>query len=136
MEWRPAGWSVCLPLLISPCTIKSRSTLLAPAHPGGPGKRAVKRLWYIGQLVQAKFYCLHALANGNQCIRIRQKMRECSSQWCYLHHLCTIASLCYFHSNLIPFCLLKGIALFNVLFAYSVNLSCSTDFCCVEFFGC
>jgi len=28
---------VCLPLLISPCTIKSRSSLLAPAHPGGPG---------------------------------------------------------------------------------------------------
>jgi len=46
MEWRPAGWSVCLPLLISPCTIKSRSSLLARAHPGGPGKRAVKRLWY------------------------------------------------------------------------------------------
>jgi len=44
MEWRPAGWSVCLPLLIFPCTIKSRSSLLAPAHPGGPGKRAVKRL--------------------------------------------------------------------------------------------
>jgi len=38
MEWRPAGWSVCLPLLIFPCTIKSRCSLLAPAHPGGPGK--------------------------------------------------------------------------------------------------
>jgi len=35
---------VCLPLLIFPCTIKSRSSLLAPAHPGGPRKRAVKRL--------------------------------------------------------------------------------------------
>jgi len=23
MEWHPAGWSVCLPLLIFPCTIKS-----------------------------------------------------------------------------------------------------------------
>ena len=45
MEWRPAGWTVCLPLLIFPCTIKSRSSLLAPAHPGGLGKRAVKRLW-------------------------------------------------------------------------------------------
>ena len=45
MEWRPAGLSVCLPLLIFPCTIKSRSSLLAPAHPGGPGKRAVKPLW-------------------------------------------------------------------------------------------
>ena len=44
MEWRPAWWSVCLPLLIFPCTMKSRSSLLAPAHPGGPGKRAVKWL--------------------------------------------------------------------------------------------
>jgi len=33
MEWLPARWSVCLPLLIFPCTIKSRSSLLAPAHP-------------------------------------------------------------------------------------------------------
>jgi len=31
--------------VIFPCTIKSRNSLLAPAHPGGPGKRAVKRLW-------------------------------------------------------------------------------------------
>jgi len=46
MEWCPAGWSVCLPLLIFPCTTKSRSSILAPAHPGGPGKRAVKRLWW------------------------------------------------------------------------------------------
>ena len=45
MEWRPTGWSVYLPLLIFPCTIKSRSSLLAPADPDGPGKRAVKRLW-------------------------------------------------------------------------------------------
>jgi len=43
MEWHPAGWSVCLRLLIFPCTMKSRSSLLAPAHPGGPGTRAVKQ---------------------------------------------------------------------------------------------
>ena len=42
MEWRPAGWLMCLPLLIFPCTINSRSSLLAPAHPGSPGKMAVK----------------------------------------------------------------------------------------------
>jgi len=42
MDRRPAGWSVCLPLLIFPCTIKSRSSLLAPAHPGGPGKKGRK----------------------------------------------------------------------------------------------
>jgi len=35
-EWHPARWSGCLPLLISPCTIKSRSSLLAPSHLGGP----------------------------------------------------------------------------------------------------
>jgi len=44
---QPDGWSVCLPELISPCTIKSRSSLLAPAHPGGPRKRAVKWLWVV-----------------------------------------------------------------------------------------
>jgi len=38
MEWRPARWSVCLPPLIFPCTIKSRSSLLASAHTGGPEK--------------------------------------------------------------------------------------------------
>ena len=40
MEWHPVRWSVCLPLLVFPYTIKSRSSLLALAHPGGPGKRA------------------------------------------------------------------------------------------------
>ena len=44
MEWCPAGWSMCLPLLIFPCTIKSRSSLLALTHLGGPGKKAIKRL--------------------------------------------------------------------------------------------
>ena len=29
--------SVCVPLLMFPCTIKSRSSLLALAYPGGPG---------------------------------------------------------------------------------------------------
>ena len=42
MEWRPAGWSVCLPLLIFPCTIKSRSSLLAPASPGWSWKKGFK----------------------------------------------------------------------------------------------
>jgi len=45
MEWRPAGWSVCLPLLIFLCTIKSRSSFLGPAHLGGPEKRAKKQLY-------------------------------------------------------------------------------------------
>ena len=49
MEWRPPGLSVCLPLVILPSTIKStRSFLPAPAHPDGPGKRAVKWWWWCG----------------------------------------------------------------------------------------
>ena len=46
MEWRPAGWllGVCASVNL-PLHHNSRSSLLAPAHPGGPGKRAVKRLW-------------------------------------------------------------------------------------------
>jgi len=31
-----------------PLQTKSRSSLLAPAHPSGPGKRAIKRLWWCG----------------------------------------------------------------------------------------
>jgi len=57
MEWHPAGWSVCLPLLIFPCTIKSRSSPLAPAHSGGPVKRAVKRLWL--------WWCVHSLMHAS-----------------------------------------------------------------------
>ena len=40
----PAGWLMCLPLLIIPCSIKTRNSLLAPAHPAGPGKMLVKWL--------------------------------------------------------------------------------------------
>jgi len=37
--------SVNLPFFL--CTTKSRSSLLlAPAHPGGPRKRAIKQLWW------------------------------------------------------------------------------------------
>ena len=58
MEWRPAGWSVCLPLLIFPCTIKSRSSLLAPAHLGGPGKRAIKWLcWWWQWCIRMFAFC-------------------------------------------------------------------------------
>jgi len=76
MEWHLAGWSVCLPLLIFPCTIKSRSSLLAPAHPGGPGKRAVKRLWCGG--------CggCHIFLWGNRYIRgdsaVEESLRDIS----------------------------------------------------------
>ena len=55
MEWRPVGWSACLPLLIFPCTIKSRSSLLAPAHPGGPGKRAFMLESHSWKLAQGRW---------------------------------------------------------------------------------
>ena len=48
----PTRLLVCLPPLISPYTIESRSFFLAPAHPGGPGKGAVKRLWCGSFVVQ------------------------------------------------------------------------------------
>ena len=58
---RLSGLSVFLPPLIFPCTIKSRSSLLALAHPGGPGKRAVKRLWcgLMELLKTGRFEILH-----------------------------------------------------------------------------
>jgi len=61
MEWHPAGWSVCvwLPLLIFPSTIKSKSSLLAPAHLDGPGKKAVKQFWCGG--VVFDFIFIHLL---------------------------------------------------------------------------
>jgi len=47
-------WYFLGEMLIFPCTIKSRSSLLALAHPGGPGKRAVKWLWWFGRNVTDK----------------------------------------------------------------------------------
>jgi len=62
MEWCPAGWSVFLPLLIFPCTVKSRSSLLALAHWGGPGKRVVKRLWCVCVWFFISRHCVTACA--------------------------------------------------------------------------
>ena len=42
---RMVGVFASVRLLVFSCTIKSRSSLLAPADPGGPRKRAVKWLW-------------------------------------------------------------------------------------------
>ena len=40
------------------CTIRSRSSFLAPAHPDGPGKRPVIRLW-CGVVVRSQYMCVH-----------------------------------------------------------------------------
>jgi len=71
MDWRPAVWSVCLPLLIFPCTITSRSSLLAPVHSGGPGKRAIKRLWW-NRHVQAEPKILKLACYRNYSIDCNQ----------------------------------------------------------------
>ena len=39
---RMVGVSASVNLPLQACTIKSRSSLLAPAHPGGPGKKGCK----------------------------------------------------------------------------------------------
>jgi len=62
MEWRPAGLSVCLPLLIFPCSMKFGSSLLAPAHPGGPRKMAIKRLWFCGYISRYLIFVFSVLA--------------------------------------------------------------------------
>jgi len=72
MEWRPDRWSVCLPLLIFPCTINSRGSLLAPVHPGSPGKRAVKRLWYIWPIVAICQPWLNASVRLLNCINVQR----------------------------------------------------------------
>ena len=53
-----------------PCTIKSRSSLLAPAHPGGPGKRAVKGVVVVVQpeILQDMFGTLSSHI-GSVCCR-------------------------------------------------------------------
>jgi len=46
----------CQPLLISPCTIKSRSSLLAPVHPGRPGKKGRKMVVVVVVPAQIRLY--------------------------------------------------------------------------------
>ena len=77
MEWRPAGLSVCLPPWIFPCSIKSRSSLLAPVHPGGPGKRAVKWLcvcmcvcWETETMFWIQLNVWHAKRTGHSSISV------------------------------------------------------------------
>jgi len=59
---------------------KSRSSLLAPAHPGGPGERAVKRLWCGGQAARMSInicicICRHMRVTGRQ---VRYKLAAMS----------------------------------------------------------
>jgi len=84
-------WSVCLPLLISTCSIESRSSLLAPAHPDGPGKRAVIRLWCGGGK-----YCILTLTWTN----FLNLQRDVVVNWwwnvvqCFLWNTCAFIVCC------------------------------------------
>ena len=49
---------VSVPLLIFPCTIKPRSSLLASAHPGGPGKTCHKTVVVVVVVTYLSTYLL------------------------------------------------------------------------------
>ena len=63
-----SGWSGAQPEMVGvsasvnlPLTIKFRSSLLAPAHPGGPGNRRIKGHKTVVELVVLLGGCLKAL---------------------------------------------------------------------------
>jgi len=67
---------------IFPCTTKSRSSLLAPAYPAGPRKRAVKQLWCgVGEIAvkSADFYSRlfpRQSFEGTETVQITPLMRN------------------------------------------------------------
>ena len=85
MEWRPARWSVCLPLLIFPCIIKFRSSLLALTHPCGPWKRAVKLLWYV-VVTAFHWLCLPSFI-------LAFELKSCH-YYCFVHVHCSVSASC------------------------------------------
>jgi len=89
LEWRPSGWSVCLPLLIFPCTIKSRSSFLAPAHPEDPGKKGRKTVvvwlwtvswWWVVWMLLGLCVCV-LLSSWTSCSAAARLSRGLSSIW-------------------------------------------------------
>ena len=79
VEWHPAGWPVCLRLLIFPFTKKSRSSLLTPAHPGGPGKRGRKMVVVtILIYLQLMFFDKFFIESDNGVLVLHMKGRFCS----------------------------------------------------------
>ena len=79
VKWRPAGWSVCLPLLTFPCTMKSRSSLLAPAHLGGPGERAVKWLCVCVFIIKKSSFGSSGGTKANQKMNLLVQAKEQNS---------------------------------------------------------
>jgi len=128
MEWHRPGLLVCLTLVILPSTIKwGRSFLLAPAHPGGPRKRAVKWLWY------SPHTCMHTWTlNGSAWKTWLQAIAFISLLYC--HH-CKLNPCHVTLTN--PFRLLSRYSLQS--FAIKFNLSTYLTFICsmpVDNFNC
>jgi len=100
MEWRWAGWSVCLPLLVIPWTIKSRSCFLALVHLGGPRKRVVKRLW-CGYVCWYAFSALILLVGWQEghpvCKKVSDELLAWLSVWSEVHVICIWSSCCHCH---------------------------------------
>jgi len=93
---------VAVSALIFPCTIKSRSSLLAPAHPGGPGKRAVKRLWLvlgISCTTILRCWCTHM----NQSWTVFCMLNASSKSSWHGAGYCTFAGLRKFSTNILEF---------------------------------
>ena len=70
-----------LPLTVS-CFSKIQTgfTFLVPAHPGSPGQRAVKRVCVCAcACVCEQSFTARMVADGNQCIWIREEMLEFST---------------------------------------------------------
>ena len=69
MEWHPSGWSVNLPL-----HHKVQKFSSGTGYPGGPGKRAAKRLW-CGGVVVKKFWLAFVC-----CINFRHFLHHASKR--------------------------------------------------------
>jgi len=57
MEWRPSRMVGVSASVNLPLHHKVRSSLLAPAHLGAPGKRAIKRWWWCGGIQNSITLC-------------------------------------------------------------------------------
>jgi len=107
MEWRPAGWSVCLPLLIFPCTMKSRSFSSGTGSPGLCRKRAVKWLCVCcGGVVCYQDVSLQVFKHGINC-----------------------CSICMNSVKVMAVVCLKRVNGINIIFTLASVNSLSTQFC-------
>jgi len=110
MEWRPAGWSVCLPLLIFPCTIKSRSSS-GTGSPGWSRKKGSKMCVCVSVYL---YYCtrcgacflLNEVRHFCSILVVSFKLLGCKElawyiYWCYLSYKDTKCGFYFEDSHLL-----------------------------------